>query len=687
MVKVALLIGISEYKYELRALPAAVKDIEAMRSLLDNSEIGGFDEVEILKNPDPNSMRYKIDTFFSDRKKEDLLLLYFSGHGIKDDQNKFYFATTDTQKSTKGDLFRSTAIPASFIHDVMNNSRAKRQVIILDCCFSAAFDPQLIPRDDGSLNLQEELGAEGRVVLTSSSSTQYSFEEQNANLSIYTHYLVEGIETGAGDRDEDGKISVLELHEYASNKVRETAPRMKPQLIVLKDMGFDIFVAKAKVTDPELRYRKRVENYAKRGEISVVGREVLNTFQKQLSLSQAVAARIEQEVLHPYQERLKNIEQYKQSFIEAVDNYFPLNEDIKNDLKDLQEILGLRQDDVTPIENRVLISKGKINSLPQNQVAIENKEEVENKEGEEPPSILPQYRTEFIENNKNKIETETDNNSKQSLPLNYASLKSRGLAFTIDLICSFGLFVILGFGTLPLTLILTPLLYYIIPEALLGQTLGKFIVGISVVDLKEKKRISFGISFSRFLVKFFYFVSVIGILGICRSIQKSNCNLAPQDRYNGCAVIINNHKEERLKAKKNTDFKLALIGQRFAAFVFDLVIYSAITSIWYFVFDNIFYYVTYLCIVPAIISINFYDAICEKFIGATLGKKITGIKITDLNNNKISFQKSLIRSFIKVISILSLGGGILATFIALSNRSLKQSFHDLFTKCIVVQSR
>ena len=495
MVKVALLIGISEYKQELGALPAAVKDIKAIKRVLDNSEIGDFDEVKILENPDPQFMRYEIETFFLDRRREDLLLLYFSGHGIKDDKNKFYFATTDTHKSAKGELIRSTAIPASFVHDVMNNSRAKRQVIILDCCFSAAFDPQLILRDDGSLNLQEELGAEGRVVLTSSSSTQYSFEEQNANLSIYTHYLVEGIETGAGDRDEDGKISVLELHEYASNKVKETAPRMSPQLIVLKDMGFDIFIAKAKVTDPELRYRKRVQNYAARGEISLVGREVLNTLQKQLGLSQDIAERIEQEVLRPYQERLKNLKQYEQSFIAAVDAQFPLNKDIKDDLRDLQEILGLRKDDVIPIENKVLISKEKIDSLPREAVALENTEEV-GVTGEESPQVLPQYRTEVIGNNNNKIET--DNNPRQSLPLNYADLKLRGIAFTIDFICSLGLLFVLFFGTYVFSFVLTPILYYIIPEAFSGQTLGKFIVGISVVDLKEG-RISFGISFSRFL--------------------------------------------------------------------------------------------------------------------------------------------------------------------------------------------
>lgn len=158
-------------------------------------------------------------------------------------------------------------MPARFVQEIMGNSRSRRQVMILDCCFSGAFDPALNTTDDGSVNLQE-LGAEGRVVLTSSSSTEYSFEQLGSELSIYTRFLVEGIETGAADRDNDGKVSVRELHEYATKKVQETAPKMNPKIIVLKDEGFDVVFAKAQITDPKLKYRKAAERYSMRGNLT-----------------------------------------------------------------------------------------------------------------------------------------------------------------------------------------------------------------------------------------------------------------------------------------------------------------------------------------------------------------------------------------------------------------------------------
>jgi uncharacterized caspase-like protein len=354
MAKFALLIGVSEYEPGLNPLPAAVKDVAAFQRILQDAEMGGFDEVKTLINPDPQTMQYAIETLFTGHSKDDLELLFFSGHGIKDDSNNLHFATRITAKNPKGDLIRSTAVPARFIREVMDNSRTKRQVIILDCCFSGAFDPSLQSKDDGSVDLPGQLGAEGRVVLTSSSSTQYSFEQQGSELSLYTRYLVEGIETGAGDLDEDGKISMRELHDYATSKVQETAPNMTPKLITLKDMGFEIVLAKAKVTDPKLRYRRQVERYSCNGSISSIGQTILCELQVQLGLSAQIAEEIEREILKPYQDRLKNLQRYQQAFSKAVEHEYPLSSQFESELRDLRDILGLREEDIYPMENEAI---------------------------------------------------------------------------------------------------------------------------------------------------------------------------------------------------------------------------------------------------------------------------------------------------------------------------------------------
>ncbi len=352
MVKVALLIGVSEYQAGLNALPGAVKDIAAMQQVLQHREMGGFDEVKTLPNAEPQAMQEAIETLFSGLAKDDLALLFFSGHGIKDDRGRLYFATRVTRKSLKGDLIKSTAVPASFVHDIMSNSRCKRQVVILDCCFSGAFVEGMTAKDDGTVDVQAQLGAEGRAVLTSSTSTQYSFEQQDSDLSVYTRYIVEGIDTGAADLDNDGKISINELHEYARKKVQEAAPAMKPKIYAVEE-GFKIYLAQAPADEPKLKYRREVERCARRGEISEITRYTLATLRESLGLSSEQADAIESEVLQPYRERQRKLQQYEQALVQAIKRDKSLSDATREDLKYLQQILGLRDEDIALITTHV----------------------------------------------------------------------------------------------------------------------------------------------------------------------------------------------------------------------------------------------------------------------------------------------------------------------------------------------
>ncbi len=358
MAKVALLIGVSEYEPGLNPLLGALKDVDAMQRVLQDPEIGGFDEVKTLQNPEPLALQEAVQTLFSDRAREDLVLLFFSGHGIKDDRGKLYFATRLTRKSPKGELMKGTAVPARFVQEIMGDSRSKRQIVILDCCFSGAFAEDLMAKDDGSVDVKSQLGGgkevEGRVVLTSSTSTQYSFEQKGSELSIYTRYLIEGIETGAADKG-DGEIDVDELHEYARNKVQESAPAMRPKIFPSGE-SYKIVLAKAPTGDPKLKYQRQVEEICKKhkGEISPVGREKLNAVKEKLGLSFEETAPIEARVLRPYQDYKQKLKRYEETLNTAVQGKKELDEDIISELKDYQQTLGLRSEDVEPIEVKVL---------------------------------------------------------------------------------------------------------------------------------------------------------------------------------------------------------------------------------------------------------------------------------------------------------------------------------------------
>ena len=351
--KAALLIGVSEYAEGLKPLPAAVNDIEAMRSVLEAPEIGGFDRVVSLPNPDLLTMRRAISTLFSGCGDEDLLLLYFSGHGVTDEVGRFYFTNQDSQK-LNGRLDKATVVDASFVHDQMENCESRRMVVILDCCNSGAFGTN-ISRDEGTIDFSRQLGGEGRIVLTSSSAVEYSFERDGEELAIYTRYLVEGMRTGAADLDEDGLVSANELHEFVKTKLKRAAPSMHPERYVVRD-GEKIVLARAAIGDPVQKYRKLVEQYSANGMIRPAGRRMLDRQAQKLGLGAEATQAVEDEVLEPYRQHQANLAEYEEILAEYE---FPLDERDQRELKALQQELGLMDENALEIQQRIapVISK------------------------------------------------------------------------------------------------------------------------------------------------------------------------------------------------------------------------------------------------------------------------------------------------------------------------------------------
>jgi formylglycine-generating enzyme required for sulfatase activity/uncharacterized caspase-like protein len=354
MAKIALLIGVSEYEPGLEGLPAAVHDVTAMQQVLTHPEMGEFAEsaVTVLQNPDRQVMEDAIYTLFANRQRDDLVLLYFSGHGVLDEGGEFYFASRFTRKE-QGRLVPTTAVAAQSVRSWMEASRSQHKVIILDSCFSGAFAKGVKAKDSGSVNPEQFLGGKGTAILTASTSTQYALTQEGFDLSVYTHYLVEGIRTGGADQDDDGWIAMEELHAYASSKVREAAPAMTPEFYPVKE-GYRILLAKSPKDDPRLKYRKAVKQRADQGTFSIPARRLLNSLRLQLQLAPDVAEAIEAEVLQPYREYQRKLQEYEDTLVEALQAEKSLSQRTLNDLKDYQQYLALLDEDVAPITQKLL---------------------------------------------------------------------------------------------------------------------------------------------------------------------------------------------------------------------------------------------------------------------------------------------------------------------------------------------
>jgi hypothetical protein len=351
MARVALLIGVSEYESGLRPLPAASRDVEALRQVLAKKEIGNFDHVTALVNPSQCEMAEAIETWAVSHQTEDVALLFFSGYRIYDEQHNLYFAAQNTHRTPHESLIRSSAVSASFIRDCLERSRASQQVIILDWCLGESSNglSGSIERNGTVPSLEHELGNAGRVVLLSSANLDYSFAQKRSDCSLYTCYLMEGIKDGIADQDQDGQVSAYELHEYVSRKVKEAAPRVSPKIFGATEQDVSVQIAKANVSAPSRKYRQEVERYTSHGSISEVGRSILDIHRVGLGLSLEQAMAIEEDVLRPYRDYENHLQQYREA-VRVVEHEYLLDESVRNSLRLLQRNLGLRDEDVAPIQ-------------------------------------------------------------------------------------------------------------------------------------------------------------------------------------------------------------------------------------------------------------------------------------------------------------------------------------------------
>ncbi|MBV6451340.1 MAG: hypothetical protein MHPDNHAH_02073 [Anaerolineales bacterium] len=236
--KFALVIGNTEYADPgLAQLTAPGKDAEDFARVLKDRGICSFDEVNVLLNEPESSVRGAIDEFFDQKKPDDLLVLYFSGHGVRDEVGALYLAVKNTTRSR----LRSTAIKSDYIREVMDQSRSRRQVLVLDCCNSGAFQQGTKAATGMSVGTASAFeGGYGRIILTASDSTQFAWEGDKVigetDNSLFTHFLVEGLE-GEADLDGDGRITVDELYDYAYEKVKHATPKQTPSKFSSKQQG------------------------------------------------------------------------------------------------------------------------------------------------------------------------------------------------------------------------------------------------------------------------------------------------------------------------------------------------------------------------------------------------------------------------------------------------------------------
>ncbi|MEV0291870.1 caspase family protein [Kribbella sp. NPDC050820] len=252
--RVALVIANDQYDDPgLRRLVAPAQDAAALAEVLADPAVGGF-EVQVLHNAAAQEIRFAVEDFFADRAPEDLLMLHFSCHGLKNSAGELFLAVADT-KPTR---LASTAVAADFVNRQMADSRAQRIALFLDCCYGGAFPRGMVVRAAGEAQVRDAFagqaevgGGRGRVVVTASSAMEYAFEGGQLATdatapSVFTSAVVDGLTTGEADRDGDGWVGLTELVGYVTDRVHRVTPNQNPQMWTFGSQG-ELLIARSRV--------------------------------------------------------------------------------------------------------------------------------------------------------------------------------------------------------------------------------------------------------------------------------------------------------------------------------------------------------------------------------------------------------------------------------------------------------
>ncbi|TCC22092.1 caspase family protein [Kribbella speibonae] len=253
--RIALVVANDHYDDPgLRSLVAPAQDAAALAEALADPSVGGF-EVQVLRNESAQGIRVAVEDFFADRQPEDLLLLHFSCHGLKNAAGELFLAVADTKPAR----LASTAVAADFVNRQMSDSRAQRIALFLDCCYGGAFPRGMVVRAAGEAQVRDAFagqadvgGGRGRVVVTASSAMEYAFEggqlatDATPAPSVFTGAVVDGLTTGEADRDGDGWVGLTELVGYVTDRVRRVTPNQNPQMWTFGSQG-ELLIARSRI--------------------------------------------------------------------------------------------------------------------------------------------------------------------------------------------------------------------------------------------------------------------------------------------------------------------------------------------------------------------------------------------------------------------------------------------------------
>ena len=277
----ALVVGTADYSGEKLDLQYPDQDAAAIASAItaagkelfgEGVQVQLFTTGNLSGNPAPannqvsskTNIKKAFETLAGQAQATDILLLYFSGHGItygEAEKAQFYYLTKDIASEDLSDpeVRANFTISSNELTDWIKRIPALKQVLILDACSSGKIVESLAAIGQKDLNpsqvraLDRMKDRTGMFILTGSADNKVSYEASQYGQGLLTYSLLEGMSGLAPSTDK--RVDVMTLFQYARDRVPEMAKSINgiqtPILAFPTNGGsFDIGIVDAKVKIP-----------------------------------------------------------------------------------------------------------------------------------------------------------------------------------------------------------------------------------------------------------------------------------------------------------------------------------------------------------------------------------------------------------------------------------------------------
>ena len=203
--------------------------------------------------PTKLNIEEKIESVLRFSTPDDLIVFYFSGHGISDYDENGYLITVDTSANRK----YATALKVDWIVSRLKEKKIKKSLLLLDACRDVLYTSKSSDRD----SIKEKVYSEAEVAATfySTKTGYYSYEDDESDYGVFTKYLIYGME-GRADDNKDGVVSFNELEQFVNKGVKDWSVKknkqQKPFTRIYGEKTGDLAITAANNPDKSLADKK-----------------------------------------------------------------------------------------------------------------------------------------------------------------------------------------------------------------------------------------------------------------------------------------------------------------------------------------------------------------------------------------------------------------------------------------------